>query len=162
IRILGAPVGLVYVALREVRYGGGDARTPMRATVLANLVNIGLAVLLVLVLRRGVAGAAFATLVANLVELATLALPQLREGRGGRGAGRPGGGRRPGRHGDPPGAAGRRGQRPLRRSLRADPGAGGTADRRRVRRRRGGGAGGDPPPARGRRVPDVRCPQRRL
>jgi MATE family, multidrug efflux pump len=80
IRILGAPIGLAYVALREVRYGSGDARTPMRATVLANLVNIGLAILLVLVLRRGVAGAAFATLVANAVELGTLALPQLREG----------------------------------------------------------------------------------
>jgi MATE family multidrug resistance protein len=79
IRILGAPVALAYVALREVRYGGGDARTPMRATVLANLVNIGLAVLLVLVLRQGVAGAAFATVVANVVELGTLAMPQLRE-----------------------------------------------------------------------------------
>jgi MATE family multidrug resistance protein len=73
IRTLGAPVVLAYVALREVRYGSGDARAPMRATVLANLVNIALAILLVLVLRRGVAGAAFATLVANVVELGTLA-----------------------------------------------------------------------------------------
>jgi multidrug resistance protein, MATE family len=83
IRILGAPMALAYVALREVRYGMGDARSPMRATVLANLVNIGLAVVLVLVLRQGVAGAAHATLVANAVELGSLALSQRRRGSGG-------------------------------------------------------------------------------
>src|SRR4051812_34714902 len=40
LRSLGAPLVLCYVALREIRYGQGDARSPMRATVLANLVNI--------------------------------------------------------------------------------------------------------------------------
>jgi MATE family multidrug resistance protein len=80
IRSLGGPIALSYVALRDVRYGAGDARSPMRATVLANLVNIVLAVFLVFGLHRGVAGAALATLVANVVELATLALPQLRQG----------------------------------------------------------------------------------
>jgi MATE family multidrug resistance protein len=80
IRICGAPLVLSYVALREVRYGSGDAGSPMRATVLANLVNIGLAVVLVLGLHMGVAGAAVATLVSNVVELGSLAWPQLREG----------------------------------------------------------------------------------
>src|SRR5215470_1884422 len=36
IRILGAPLSLAYVALREVRYAQGDARTPMMATLIAN------------------------------------------------------------------------------------------------------------------------------
>jgi MATE family multidrug resistance protein len=75
IRILGAPITLSYVALREVSYGSGDARSPMRATVLANLVNIGFACLFIFGLGWGVAGAALATLLANAVELATLALP---------------------------------------------------------------------------------------
>jgi MATE family multidrug resistance protein len=83
IRILGAPVALSYVALREVRYGCGDARSPMRATVLANLVNIALAYLLVFQLHHGVAGAAVATLIANAVELAVLAWPLGDRGAGG-------------------------------------------------------------------------------
>lgn len=80
LRILGAPFALVYVALREVRYGEGDARTPMVATVLANAVNIALAWLLVFVLGRGVAGAAVATIVAHAVEAGVLILAQ--RGRG--------------------------------------------------------------------------------
>jgi MATE family multidrug resistance protein len=30
IRVLAAPIALCYVAMREVSYGGGDARSPMR------------------------------------------------------------------------------------------------------------------------------------
>lgn len=73
IRNLGAPVVLAGVALRETRYGQGDARSPMVATVVANLVNIALAGLFVFVLRRGVAGAATATLLAQAVETGMLA-----------------------------------------------------------------------------------------
>jgi MATE family multidrug resistance protein len=74
IRILGAPFVLVYVALRETRYGQGDARSPMVATVVANLVNIGLAFLFIFVWHKGVAGAAAATVIAHAVELAVLLL----------------------------------------------------------------------------------------
>jgi MATE family multidrug resistance protein len=84
-RILGAPLVLVYVALREVRYGQGDARTPMVATILANAVNIVLAWLLVFVWKQGVAGAAWATVVAHAVEAGVLVLAQQLRGWGVRG-----------------------------------------------------------------------------
>jgi MATE family multidrug resistance protein len=91
IRILGAPVALLFVALRELRYGEGDSRAPMRATVAANLVNIGLAWVFVFVCRLGVAGAALATIVAHTVEAGVLAVPYLRRRRwwSSRGAGAP-------------------------------------------------------------------------
>lgn len=72
IRILGAPLTLAYVALRESRYGQGDTRAPMRASVVANLVNIGLASLFIFGFGWGVEGAAAATIVANAVELGGL------------------------------------------------------------------------------------------
>ena len=55
----------VYVALREVRYGEGDARSPMVATVIANVVNIALAYAFVVQPHWGVAGAAWATVIAH-------------------------------------------------------------------------------------------------
>jgi MATE family multidrug resistance protein len=82
IRILGAPFALLFIAFREVRYGQGDSRSPMRATVIANVVNIGLAYLMVFVWRRGVAGAATATVIAHVVEAGLLAVPQLGNGWG--------------------------------------------------------------------------------
>ena len=63
IRIVGAPLALLYVALREVRYAEGDAQSPMRATVAAQAVNILLAVLFIFVLKQGVRGAACATVI---------------------------------------------------------------------------------------------------
>jgi MATE family multidrug resistance protein len=72
IRNLSAPIVLVGAALREVRYGEGDARSPMVATVVANLVNVALACVLVFGLRRGVAGAATATIFAQAVETGVL------------------------------------------------------------------------------------------
>ncbi len=80
IRALGAPMALAYVALREVRYGQGDARLPMVSTVIANVVNIALASTFVYVLKWGVAGCAWATVIAHTVEAGTLALWQSREG----------------------------------------------------------------------------------
>jgi MATE family multidrug resistance protein len=74
VRVLGAPLVLVYVALREVRYGQSDARTPMIATLIANGVNVGLAWLFVFGFGWGVAGAAWATVVAHGVEAGVVAL----------------------------------------------------------------------------------------
>src|SRR5262249_39195334 len=76
IRILGAPVSLAYAAIREVRYAQGDARAPMIATVVANAVNIGLALLFIFPLGWGVAGAAVATIIAQGVECGVAALAQ--------------------------------------------------------------------------------------
>lgn len=76
VRSLGAPLALLYVALREVRYGGGDAKRPMVATVAANAVNIGLAYVFVFVLGRGVAGAALATVIAHGVEAGVLVVAE--------------------------------------------------------------------------------------
>jgi MATE family multidrug resistance protein len=75
IRSLGAPLVLVYAALRESRYGVGDSKSPMRASLAGNAVNIALDVVLILVLDWGVRGAATATIAGNLTELAVLAWP---------------------------------------------------------------------------------------
>ncbi|MBA3501625.1 MAG: MATE family efflux transporter [Myxococcota bacterium] len=75
IRSLGAPLILVYAALREASYGQGDSRTPMRAALVANAVNIALDVLFILGFGWGVAGAALATIFGNVTELSFLAWP---------------------------------------------------------------------------------------
>ena len=80
IRILGAPFALGYVALREVRYAQGDARSPMKATMIANGVNIALAYVFVFHLHWGVGGAAVATVIAHAVEIGVLALAQRAHG----------------------------------------------------------------------------------
>ena len=80
IRTLGAPMAILYVALREVRYGESDARSPMMATVLANVVNIALATTFVYGMHWGVAGAAWATVIAHGVEAGMLVLVQSRVG----------------------------------------------------------------------------------
>jgi MATE family multidrug resistance protein len=80
IRTLGAPLAILYVALREVRYGESDARSPMIATVVANVVNVCLAWTFVYVMHWGVAGAASATIIAHAVEAGTLVVVQTRLG----------------------------------------------------------------------------------
>jgi MATE family multidrug resistance protein len=75
IRSLAAPVLLAYVALRETRWGEGDTRSPMRASIAGNVVNLGLDVVLILGLGWGVHGAAIASVAGNAVELAGLAWP---------------------------------------------------------------------------------------
>jgi len=74
IRALGAPIVLVYAALRESRYGVGDSRAPMVASLAGNAVNIALDAVLILVLHFGVRGAAIATLCGSATELTVLAL----------------------------------------------------------------------------------------
>ena len=82
IRVLGAPLFLVYVALREARYAGGDTRVPMLASLAGNLVNAGLDYYFVIVLQTGVGGVAWASVVGNCVEagilIASLRLPAWR------------------------------------------------------------------------------------
>jgi MATE family multidrug resistance protein len=75
IRSLGAPIVLLYAALREARYGQGDSTTPMRASLAGNAVNLTLDAILILGLGWGVQGAAVATICGNLTELSVLAWP---------------------------------------------------------------------------------------
>jgi MATE family multidrug resistance protein len=75
IRSLGAPLVLLYAALREARYGQGDTRAPMRASLAGNAVNITLDIVLIFGLGWGVQGAAIAAICGNLTELALLAWP---------------------------------------------------------------------------------------
>ena len=58
IRSLGAPLVLLYAALREASYGEGNSTAPMRAALAGNAVNITLDAILILGLGWGVQGAA--------------------------------------------------------------------------------------------------------
>jgi MATE family multidrug resistance protein len=82
LRILGAPVVLTGIALREARYGVSDSRSPMRAALIANLLHIPLNWALIFALDLGVPGAAMATLAAQAVELCLLAFAQRAHGFG--------------------------------------------------------------------------------
>jgi len=75
IRSSGAPLVLAFAALREARYGQGDTRAPMRASLVGNAVNFTLDAVLILGLGWGVQGAAVATIFGNLTELGLLAWP---------------------------------------------------------------------------------------
>jgi multidrug resistance protein, MATE family len=72
IRNLGAPITLAGMALRETRYGEGDARSPMVATLVANVVNLALAMLFVFAWHKGVRGAAWAAVIAQAVDVAMM------------------------------------------------------------------------------------------
>lgn len=76
VRLLGAPLALVALALTSWFEGRGDTRTPMRVNVLANVLNIALCAVLVNgagpVPALGIRGAAAAGLVS--VSLAAVAL----------------------------------------------------------------------------------------
>ena len=82
IRMLGTPLVLGYVALREARYGFGDAQGPMVAVLVANLLNIALDYLFLVELEWGVAGAAWATVISNVVTFVIMLSRQLRDGFG--------------------------------------------------------------------------------
>jgi MATE family multidrug resistance protein len=75
LRALAAPLVLVGVALREVRWGEGDTRSPMRAALAGNLVNFVLNVVLIPVAGLGVVGAGVAALAGNATELGLLLAP---------------------------------------------------------------------------------------
>jgi MATE family multidrug resistance protein len=75
LRSLSAPLVLIYAALREWRYGQGDTKLPMRASLAGNGVNIVLAATLITGLGLGVKGAAIAAICGNATETLFLALP---------------------------------------------------------------------------------------
>ena len=75
LRAFASPILLAYVALRETRWGEGDSRSPMRASLVGNLVNLSLDAVLILGLEWGVRGAAIASVTGNTVELLCLAWP---------------------------------------------------------------------------------------
>lgn len=79
IRCLGAPLVLGFVALRELRYGLGDSRSPMVAGLVGNGVNIVLNAWMVLSLGWGVRGSATATLFGHAAELAVVVLAHRRD-----------------------------------------------------------------------------------
>jgi MATE family multidrug resistance protein len=68
VRLLAAPVLFIFCTTREVSYGVGDSRTPMVASLLANIVNIGLDYVFIIELEYGPSGAAWATFVATFLE----------------------------------------------------------------------------------------------
>ena len=73
IRSCGSILVLLYAALREASYGQGDSRSPMRASLVGNAVNLGLDATLILGLHWGVKGAAIAAVCGNATELGLLA-----------------------------------------------------------------------------------------
>ncbi len=78
LRALAAPLVLIGIALREVRWGEGDTAGPMRAAVTANLVNLAGNLVFILGLGWGVVGAGLAALAANATELTLLLAPMTR------------------------------------------------------------------------------------
>ncbi|MCA9581942.1 MAG: MATE family efflux transporter [Myxococcales bacterium] len=82
IRLAGAAFALVFSVLREYRYGLGDSRLPMVAALAANAVNIALDYTFIVVLKWGVAGAAWATIAAQVIEVVVVGAFQVREGLG--------------------------------------------------------------------------------
>lgn len=82
IRILGAPVVLAGAAIREALYGSQKSKAPMRAAVVANVFNMVAGYVMIVPLDGGVAGAAWATVAAHVVETSMLAMAQRAEGFG--------------------------------------------------------------------------------
>lgn len=70
IRILAAPLLFVFCTTKAVSYGLGDSRSPMVASIFANLLNIALDYLFIMRWGLGPSGAAWATLIATFVEAA--------------------------------------------------------------------------------------------
>ena len=82
IRIGSAPLLLIHTALREGRYGVGDSKTPMYASLLANGINIGFDFLFIIVFEWGVAGAAWASVLSVVAQALFMLLVQRRHGFG--------------------------------------------------------------------------------
>jgi multidrug resistance protein, MATE family len=72
IRLVATPILFIFAPMRECCYGQSDSKSPMLASLLANLVNILGDYLLIWVLNMGVDGAAIATAIAHCVELLVL------------------------------------------------------------------------------------------
>lgn len=68
VRLFATPALYVFCTTREASYGVGDSRSPMIASLVANLINVGLDYLFIIKLNYGPSGAAWATFVATFVE----------------------------------------------------------------------------------------------
>jgi MATE family multidrug resistance protein len=88
IRVLGAPLVLIYVAIRETRYAVGDTRSAMVTSLVANALNVVLDYVFIVELELGVSGAAWATVIGHVVEASALAMKQRADGFGLRSFGR--------------------------------------------------------------------------
>lgn len=67
IMFLGIPIVMAYNLLASVLRSLGDGKTPLQAMVVASITNIVLDLVFVLVFKWGIAGAAIATLIAQVV-----------------------------------------------------------------------------------------------
>ncbi len=68
VRMLAAPMVYIFCSTRETSYGLGNSRAPMVASVVANIVNISLDYVFIVKLGYGPSGAAWATVVATVLE----------------------------------------------------------------------------------------------
>lgn len=66
IMFLGVPVVMAYNVLASILRALGDGKTPLYAMIVASVINIGLDLLFVLVFHWGIAGAAAATVIAQV------------------------------------------------------------------------------------------------
>jgi len=85
---LGALPILVRVAVEQSRLAIGDSRSPMRVNIFMNICNVALNYCFIFVLEMGVAGAAWATLIANIIGCAAMLWVQSDDGIVLRGYGR--------------------------------------------------------------------------
>lgn len=67
IMYMGVPVVMAYNLLASILRALGDGKTPLHAMIVAAMTNIALDLLFVLVFRLGIAGAAAATLIAQMI-----------------------------------------------------------------------------------------------
>lgn len=65
----GLPIVMFYNLLSAILRAMGDSKTPLYAMIAASLINVGLDLLFVVVFRWGIAGAAAATLIAQLASI---------------------------------------------------------------------------------------------
>ncbi len=77
---IGALPILVRVAVEQARFAIGDSRSPMRVNIFANACNVALNYWFIFVLEMGVAGAASATLIANIISCAAMLWVQAGDG----------------------------------------------------------------------------------
>ncbi len=80
VRSLGFPILMVYVALREARYGQGETRSPLVSAIAGNATHALLDWVALFVLGWGAAGAALAGALAFVVQASLLAFVQHESG----------------------------------------------------------------------------------
>lgn len=65
--ILGIPLTLVYNCLSGILSALGDSRTPLIAVIISSIINVVLDIVFIVIFGMGVEGAAFATLIAQVL-----------------------------------------------------------------------------------------------